>query len=67
MKRNVFKTLVDFRNSCIWNKHTEIVMDAGSPGMIFSLTPFCSKIYRLSEISCNGVTESVIMNISNFV
>jgi uncharacterized protein with von Willebrand factor type A (vWA) domain len=40
-----------------------IVMDAGSPGLTFSLTPFCEKIYRLSEMSCNDVAAGVIMSI----
>jgi uncharacterized protein with von Willebrand factor type A (vWA) domain len=40
-----------------------IVMDAGSPGFTFSLTTFCEKVYRLSEMSCNDVAAGVIMSI----
>jgi uncharacterized protein with von Willebrand factor type A (vWA) domain len=41
-----------------------IVMDAGSPGFPFSLTPFCEKVYRLSEMGCNQVAGSIIMKIA---
>ena len=37
-----------------------ILMDAVSPGQPFSLTPFCEKIYRLSEMSCNDAAAGVI-------
>ena len=41
---------------------TGIVMDINAPSMTFSLTPFCSKTYILSEISCNEAAESIIMD-----
>ncbi len=40
-----------------------ILMDAGSPGQSFSLTPFCEKIYRLSEMSCNDAAAGVIIDL----
>ena len=39
---------------------TGIDMDADEPGMTFSLTPFCEKVYRLSEMACNEVAENII-------
>jgi uncharacterized protein with von Willebrand factor type A (vWA) domain len=40
-----------------------IVMDAGSPGLPFSLEPFCEKVYRLSEMGCNQVAGDMIRNL----
>jgi uncharacterized protein with von Willebrand factor type A (vWA) domain len=40
-----------------------IVMDAGSPEFTFSLTTFCEKVYRLSEMSCNDVAAGVIIDL----
>ena len=39
---------------------TGILMDACSPGMSFSLTPFCTTIYRLSEISNDDIAGNII-------
>ena len=39
---------------------TGILLDAGSPGMNFSLTPFCQKIYRTSELTGDAIVQSVI-------
>jgi uncharacterized protein with von Willebrand factor type A (vWA) domain len=39
---------------------TGILLDAESPGMEFSLTPFCEKIYRVSELTGDGIAEAVV-------
>ena len=39
---------------------TGILLDVGSPGMEFSLTPFCRKIYRTSQLCGEDVVRSVI-------
>ena len=39
---------------------TGILLDAGNPGMDFSLTPFCQKIYRTSELTGDAIVQSVI-------
>ncbi len=39
---------------------TGILLDAGNPGMDFSLTPFCQKIYRTSELAGDEIVRSVI-------
>lgn len=39
---------------------TGILLDAGSPGMDFSLMPFCQKIYRTSELAGDEIVRSVI-------
>ena len=41
-------------------KVTGIVMDAESPGMDFSLKPFCGDIYRTSELSRDNIAEVII-------
>ena len=39
---------------------TGILLDVGSPGMEFSLTPFCRKIYRTSQLCGEDIVRSVI-------
>ena len=39
---------------------TGILLDAGSPSMDFSLTPFCQKIYRTSELAGDEIMQSMI-------
>lgn len=39
---------------------TGILLDADDPGMAFSLTPFCQKIYRTSELTGDAIVKSVI-------
>ena len=39
---------------------TGILLDAGTPGMDFSLTPFCQKIYRTSELTGDEIMQSMI-------
>jgi uncharacterized protein with von Willebrand factor type A (vWA) domain len=39
---------------------TGILLDAGSPGMEFSLTPFCEKVYRVSELTREGIADAVV-------
>ena len=39
---------------------TGILLDAGSPGMVFSLMPFCQKIYRTSELTDDEIVKNVI-------
>ena len=38
---------------------TGILLDAGNPGMDFSLTPFCQKIYRTSELTGDEIMRSI--------
>ena len=39
---------------------TGILLDAGSPGMDFSLTPFCQKIYRTSELAGDEIVRGLV-------
>ena len=39
---------------------TGILLDADDPDMEFSLTPFCQKIYRTSELTGDAIVKSVI-------
>ena len=39
---------------------TGILLDAGNPGMDFSLTPFCQKIYRTSELAGDEIVRSLV-------
>lgn len=39
---------------------TGILLDKGRTGMDFSLEPFCQKIYRTSELTGDGIMQSVI-------
>ena len=39
---------------------TGILLDAGSPGMDFSLTPFCQKIYRTSELTGDEIVRGLV-------
>ena len=39
---------------------TGILLDADNPGMEFSLTPFCQKIYRTSELTDDEIVKNVI-------
>ena len=39
---------------------TGVLLDISSPGMDFSLKPFCSEIYRTSELSKESIVESLI-------
>ena len=39
---------------------TGILLDAGNPGMEFSLTPFCQKIYRTSELAGDEIVRGLV-------
>ena len=39
---------------------TGILLDAGTPGMDFSLTPFCQKIYRTSELTGDEIVRGLV-------
>ena len=39
---------------------TGILLDAGSPGMAFSLKPFCQKIYRTSELAGDEIVRGLV-------
>ena len=39
---------------------TGILLDAGTPGMAFSLTLFCQKIYRTSELTGDEIVRSLV-------
>ena len=39
---------------------TGILLDAGSPGMDFSLTPFCQKIYRTSGLTGDEIVRNMV-------
>lgn len=39
---------------------TGILLDADDPGMAFSLTPFCQKIYRTSEMTGDAIMRSMV-------
>ena len=39
---------------------TGILLDTGKPGMDFSLTPFCQKIYRTSELTGDEIVHNMI-------
>ena len=39
---------------------TGILLDEGSPGMEFSLTPFCQKIYRTSELAGDEIVRGLV-------
>ena len=39
---------------------TGILLDVGNPGMAFSLTPFCQKIYRTSELAGDEIVRSMV-------
>ena len=39
---------------------TGLLMDKGSPGFAFSLTPFCEKVYRTSELVDDEIARAVI-------
>ena len=39
---------------------TGVLLDAGNPSMDFSLTPFCQKIYRTSELAGDEIMQSMI-------
>ena len=39
---------------------TGILLDAGNPGMDFSLTPFCQKIYRTSELAGDEIVRGLV-------
>ena len=41
---------------------TGVLMDQDSPGMAFSLKPFCNEIYRVSELDGNKVAEALLSN-----
>jgi len=43
---------------------TGIVMDAGEPGMTFSLESFCRKVYRLSELTRDEVAADIIRTLA---
>ena len=39
---------------------TGILLDAGNPGMAFSLMPFCQKIYRTSTLTGDEIVHNMI-------
>ena len=39
---------------------TGILLDTGYPGMEFSLTPFCQKIYRTSELASDEIVRGLV-------
>ena len=39
---------------------TGILLDAGNPGMDFSLMPFCQKIYRTSELAGDEIVKGLV-------
>ena len=39
---------------------TGILLDVGNPGMAFSLTPFCQKIYRTSELAGDEIVRGLV-------
>ena len=39
---------------------TGILLDEGNAGMDFSLTPFCQKIYRTSELAGDEIVRSLV-------
>ena len=39
---------------------TGILLDAGNPSMDFSLTPFCQKIYRTSELTGDEIVRGLV-------
>ena len=39
---------------------TGILLDAGTPGMDFSLTPFCQKIYQTSELAGDEIVRGLV-------
>lgn len=39
---------------------TGVLMDQDSPGMAFSLQPFCNDIYRVSEIGGDSIAETLL-------
>ena len=43
---------------------TGILLDVGCPGMEFSLTPFCRKIYRTSQLCGEDIVRSVISELA---
>ena len=43
-------------------KVTGIVIDSDLPGMDFSLTLFCEKVYRLSEMTGDNIATDIITN-----
>jgi hypothetical protein len=40
-------------------------MDAGEPGMMFSLEPFCQKVYRLSELTQDEAAADIIRKLAS--
>ena len=42
---------------------TGILLDVGCPGMAFSLTPFCRKIYRTSQLCGEDIVRSLIKDL----
>ena len=43
-------------------KVTGVLMDIESPGMDFSLKPFCAEIYRASEIARDSIVETILIS-----
>jgi len=41
---------------------TGVLMDQGSPGMAFSLTPFCNEVYRISELGGDKIADVLLSN-----
>jgi hypothetical protein len=39
---------------------TGVLMDQLSPGMAFSLKPFCNEIYRISELGGDSIADALI-------
>ena len=41
---------------------TGVLMDQDSPGMAFSLKPFCNEIYRVSELGGDRIADTLLSN-----
>jgi hypothetical protein len=41
-------------------KVTGILLDVNSPGMAFSLEPFCDEVYRTSELAGDTIVDALI-------
>ena len=54
--------LDDFRQKQAAHKFkiTGVIMDVESPGMDFSVKPFCEEIFRTSELSRDSIVESIL-------
>ena len=39
---------------------TGVLMDQDSPGMAFSLKPFCNEVYRISELGGDRIADAIL-------